>query len=210
MGEHTQINPPRGHTWGTPGTAVSSGDYGDSVYKEGLTAFFDNMPKSTMVKRDQSRNAMILLRNVTGGTLSGGDAVSFATGYPNMRAGSKVYLPPTASAFNDIDAIVDEWYGSGAVPNGHLFWAIIKGQVLAYTSYLAGAENLIPVGTRLVAGTASGSTATYAGKLGAADLTGATQLLANMMRKRIQALSAKTTANTNASILVEVDLGTAS
>lgn len=75
------------------------------------------------------------------------------------------------------------------------------------TSLAADATNLLPVGTILVALTAATSGSTTSGRPAPQDLTGATALLGNQIQNQIgTALSAKTTANTNADVLTLVHI----
>lgn len=72
------------------------------------------------------------------------------------------------------------------------------------TDLAAGANNLIPEGTVLVALTAATSGATTAGRVAPQDLTGATAALGLQVQNRLgYALSARTTAQTNTTILVD-------
>jgi hypothetical protein len=82
---------------------------------------------------------------------------------------------------------------------------VMEGPAVILTD-LAGADNnVLNVGTVVVALTGATSGATTAGRVAPQDLTGATALLADQIQNRIgYALTAKTTANTNADVLVDV------
>lgn len=106
---------------------------------------------------------------------------------------------------------VDEFLPSTGVPDGAYFWIVVEGPATVLTP-LAGSEfnGDVTEGTRLVALTAATSGATTSGRVAVENFTASTQTadysfahnnLANMIGR---ALSAKTTGNTNADLLLEV------
>lgn len=100
---------------------------------------------------------------------------------------------------------VDEWLPAAGVAVNDLFWIVVEGPATIQTPLAGDASNVIAVGDRLVSVTAATSGATTAGRATVQDLTGATALLGNQVQNRIGfALSAKTTANTNADLLIDV------
>jgi hypothetical protein len=102
-------------------------------------------------------------------------------------------------------AIVDEYLPAAGVADGDLFYGVIEGPSLCLTDLAGGANNLIPIGTSLVSLTAATSNATTAGRVAPQDLTGATGLLGNQLQNRIGvAITAMTTSQTNAGVLVDV------
>lgn len=205
--QHFKLTP--GKTWGTDGTAVAAADYGDSVNYEGCVQLLKNWNPSTNLARDGTDVVCLIVRNVTGITLSGGDAVIYKSGYIHKRVDGKVYVPPADTTVKGrVDGIIHDAYGSSSVYNGHLFLMVIKGQVLAKTAAGADALNVLAVGSELVAATAQSSQeADVSGRLALADLNAATIPLANMaLGSRIRALSAMTTSQTNTSVLVQCDL----
>lgn len=109
---------------------------------------------------------------------------------------------------DDIQGVVDEYLPStGCLPND-LCYIVIEGPSLCLTGLAADATNVINVKDRLVAlaGTSSGSTT--AGRVGTQILTGATAPLAKQIQNVLgRAMSAKTTTNTNADVLVDVHFG---
>jgi len=73
------------------------------------------------------------------------------------------------------------------------------------TALDGGADNVFNVNDVIVALTAATSQATTAGRVAPQVLTGATALLGNQVQNRLgRAMSAKTTANTNNSLLVNI------
>lgn len=106
---------------------------------------------------------------------------------------------------------VDEWLPSAGVPDGNYFWLVVDGPSQVLTSLSgAGFNGDISVGNVLVALTAVTSGATTAGRVANQNITGSSQatdytFILNQAENNIgRALSAKTTGNTNASLLVEV------
>jgi hypothetical protein len=99
---------------------------------------------------------------------------------------------------------VDEFLPAAGVPANDLFYIVVRGPATVITS-LSDMSADVVVGDRLVAITAVTSGATTSGRV--QPLPGATSstALANEILNTVgYALSAKTTANTNADLLVEV------
>lgn len=192
----------RGHTWhpaGYEATTVPESLYGDSGNFEGQVTTDANINPSTKALRDNTNCVLMLLRNSTSGTLTGGNAGTFASGYKYKRAGAKVTQIPDATHTGEVDFIVDDHY-TGTIPIGHLFWAIVKGQVNA-SIYTASA---VAIGDHLVASASSGA-------LMPCDKTGSAAALANniLAGAKIRALEVKTAtggAAAAATKLVEVNL----
>jgi hypothetical protein len=101
--------------------------------------------------------------------------------------------------------VVDEYLPAAGCPDNDLCYIVVEGPSLCLTDLAGGANNVINVETVLVALTAATSGATTAGRVAPQDLTGATALLAAQVANAVGlALTAKTTANTNADVLVDV------
>jgi len=106
---------------------------------------------------------------------------------------------------------VDEFLPAAGVPDGGYFWIVVRGPAMVITP-LAGTEfnGDITEGTVLVALTAITSGATTSGRLAVQNITGSTQtsdysfILSQAENYVGRALSAKTTGNTNADLLIEV------
>lgn len=98
---------------------------------------------------------------------------------------------------------IDEFLPAAGVPNNDLFYAVVEGPAMILTGLAADATNVFNVGDWVVAATAATSQATTAGRPAPQDLTGATAILGNNIQNRIgRALSAVTTSNTNANLLI--------
>lgn len=101
--------------------------------------------------------------------------------------------------------VVDDAYGTKTIAVNDLFYIVTEGAVECLPDLAAGANNLIPANTILVALTAATSGATTAGRIAPQDLTGATALLAEQVQNAIgRAITARTTANTTLSVLIEM------
>ncbi len=149
----------------------------------------------------------IFLRNNSGVTLypgylaqvarTGREAVKEVIGY-NNRADTHGCV------------LVDQWLPSTGVPNGYGFWGIIKGVVTAKTPMVDTDFNGdVAAFAPLVCVTAQFTTATTAGRLANITLAGQTAATAslNYMAGIVgRALSTKTTANTNTSLLVALNI----
>lgn len=141
----------------------------------------------------------MLVENASGIALSPKREVVFGTGKTNQEISSYVYLNAVRAA-----GIVDPEVSS--VPNGHVFWIVRKGLTVGYTAYAADATNVFAENTPFVSATAATSQAASAGLLAAPTFAGATAVLAaQLVAIQGRALSAKTTANTVAELLVDVD-----
>lgn len=101
--------------------------------------------------------------------------------------------------------VVDEWLPTAGVANGDYFWLVVAGPTLVLNDIASGAGTVIAERDVLVALTAATSQATTAGRVAVQDLTGATALLGNAVQNAFgRALSARTTAETNSSVLVDL------
>lgn len=105
--------------------------------------------------------------------------------------------------------LVDEFLPTAGVPSNAYFYIVVEGPALALTDLGAGANNLLPIDTVLIALTAATSGATTAGRVApqsslvtaATTHTGAD--IMNAAQNKIGAgLTAKTTTQTNNDILV--------
>lgn len=111
---------------------------------------------------------------------------------------------------------VDEFVPSGGVRHGDLCWVVVEGPAMCQTAYTGGAFNGdIAAGDKLhsvtaSAGTTAAGTTSAAGRVAgftvvAATTAGQFTSLKNYLQNYLgQALTARTTGNTNADILVDV------
>lgn len=211
MSAHTQGDVARGSTFYGPNATIDTDNYGTSVDMEGLKQSFpDTIAPSAGNKeriRSGDRCLAILVRNTSGSTLLPGQAVSWASGYRGRRVDG---LVRTTAA--PVAGIVDDHLAAAGVRNGDMFWLIVGGPCLCKTSLAGNAENVISQEGALVALTAATSGATTAGRVVAQSLTASSQLtdyssVINQANNLIgHAMSAKTTGNTNADVLVYLQL----
>lgn len=151
---------------------------------------------------NQSDLVVMAVRNVGAAALLPGRLVTWAAGYTKRRVDGYARTDAVQVA-----GVVDPYLSTAGVRVNDVFWLVIKGLTYAKTALSAGAANLLPEGTILVALTAATSGATTAGRVAPQDLTGATAVLGGQIQNRIgQVLSAKTTANTNVDILIDLQL----
>lgn len=167
---------------------------------EGQEYTVEDVDPATGIVRSGIPVTLRVVRNTSGGALLPKRLGRFSTaqaygtavdGYVNATAG--VGYP------------IDEYLPATGVANNDLFYVVIKGPAIFLTDLAGGASNVFNVGDRVVGLTAATSGATTAGRVAPQDLTGATAPLANQIQNRLGfAMSAKTTGNTNADLLVNV------
>lgn len=198
----------RGRTF-YDGNTIDTANY-DGIPLEGKEYVFEDVdpraaatsPGSSPGQRTGRYVRCRIVRNVSGVTLlpkrvvSGQKTAGMFTkridGYTTLTAGDRL-------------GVIDEYLPAAGVKNGDLFWLVVEGPALCLTDIAGGAANVINVGDRVVALTAATSQATTAGRVASQDITGATSVLGGQIENMIgRALSARTTANTNTDILVDV------
>lgn len=150
----------------------------------------------------------VLMRNTSGGTLLGKRFVNrdATAGYDFTKEVNGY----TATDYKTGIVLVDPFLPSGGVAANDIFWGVIKGTVLCLTPTAdADFKGDIAVGAVLVACTAAGTTTTAAGRVcnhSLANNTDAAGARNAALGAVGFALSAKTTANTNADILVKLNI----
>jgi hypothetical protein len=148
----------------------------------------------------------VLLRNTSGAALYAKRLALLGEGYDSTHA---CYGHQQATGFcrvNDQRAvIVDPWLPSTGVPDNDIFWGILKGRCLVKTTYATMVA--IAAGDPLFAGTINSTSGNSTGggvaKAELANATDATLALAIPLHIIGWAITAKTTDNTNADILIE-------
>lgn len=204
MAHYENLPFPRGGTFfggGTPSTTDGSDNLeGKEYWCEDL-----DYSASSGVKPHRSGHLVRLrvVRNASGGALLPKQRVSFKATAGNYLIGQ--VDGKCNSTAQGATAVVDEFLPAAGVAANDLFYVVVEGPAMHLTDLAGGASNLINVGSLLVCLTAVTSGATTAGRVAPQDLTGATANLGIQIQNRIgYALSAKTTANTNADVLVYV------
>lgn len=152
------------------------------------------------------------VRNISGGALLPKRLVSPAA---TSTSGYTGYLKEV-DGYADVDAEhcypVDEWLPAAGVADDDIFYIVVKGPATILTSLSGDANNVVDVGDTLVAQTAVTSGATTAGRgiplsqleAGTNTTTAVNAYIAANQNVIGRAMSAKTTANTNADLLVYV------
>jgi len=181
----------------------------DLTYSEGILGhenYFDHKSVPTefgpILLTSQKKICARLVRNVSGIALLPGYTVTWrdADGIRNKEVDG--YARTTAA---EVAGIVDPFLPSSGVRDDDVFWLIVAGPVLAKTSLAGNAENVISRGDIMYALTAATSQATTAGRvISYAATTGTTTALSQILNRIGRAMSAKTTDNTNADVLVDV------
>ena len=205
---------PRGKTYfnatSTVATANRSGHSEDLL---GLVRPFEDLTPGALpvpaVRRSMGHVLCMLVRNTSTVALLPGRLVSWKSGYRGKEVDGYTRTTGCEAA-----GVVDEFLPASGVQIGDVFWLVIKGHVLCKTGYNSVAAN-ISAGDMLIAVTAANSTGTSQTEDGritsrtdslftATETTDGT--LGNVMRNRIGvAASGKTTSQTDADILVELD-----
>ena len=191
-------NPPfgRGETFFQGDTANAT----DGAELEGKEWVFEDKSPTDRTARSNKYCRCRIVRNTSGIALLPKRIARFELSAVDYGAQADGYTTTTAAEGFPID----EYLPAAGVPANDLFWIVIEGPAVVLTS-LSDLTADLAAGAWVVAITAVTSQATTAGRVTNNDLTGATALLANQVLNRIgRCLSAKTTQNTNADLLVEV------
>lgn len=206
--------PQRGKVYltGPNRTADSSATTSKAI--EGIVKVFKDLDYSgsgvgARAPRSGGEVTCILVRNTSGISLLPKMAVVWKSGARGKQVDGYARARPDRA----IAGIVDEWLPSTGVANNDYFWLTVKGPTLAITGMAGDETNVISVDDWLVNVTAAASTfSTTAGRVGpqilptSGETTNITFAASEKAYKFARAMSAKTTANTNANILVYVDL----
>lgn len=202
-------NPPfgRGETFYNGGT-IDTNNLG-GLNLEGMIWTFEDedlTPGSVGAKNIRTGRPVrcMCVRNVSAGALLPKRLVTLQTGGTDGR-----FYTGRVDGYARLTAAraypVDEYLPAAGVPVNDLFWVVIEGPAKVLTDLASGAGSVFNVGDVVVALTAATSGATTAGRVAPQDLTGATANLGNQVMNYVgHALSAATTSNTGADLLVEV------
>ena len=192
--------PVRGQTWET-GTASSPKQ---SKYREGTLYIYNDTEKQTGVDTPRSGKQVVmkLVRNVSGVALEAKRIVKYKSGT------SRTHVDGYCNADHEnVAGAVDEFVPTAGVPNNHLFLVAVRGPALIKTSLAGNAQNVISDGDIMTALTAATSQATTAGRVQSfAATSNMTNAVSAAINRIGRALSAKTTANTNADLLVDLEI----
>lgn len=190
---------PLGRTWANGQFTPASTD---GANLEGLE--IEVVDKGVSITgRSHRRRKLRIVRNVNPISALGKRLVALKAGAMGTQIDG--YCKSTAQGFiYPLDEYLTT-YTPGGVPQYDLCYIVVRGPAIVLTDLAGGANNLLPTDTVLVGLTGATSGATTAGRVAPQDLTGATALLGNQIQNAIgRALSGRTTAETNADILVDV------
>ena len=202
--------PQRGKTYltGPQRTADTTATVSKAI--EGAIKTFKDIDYSTnpTTHRSDGEVTAILVRNASGVALLPKMAVTWKAANRGKQVDGYADFSPDRA----IAGIVDEWLPAAGCPANDYFWLVVKGPTLALTAKEADGTNVIEVDDWLVNVTAAASThSTTSGRVipaiaVAGVTTNITFAQSSNLYKFARAMSAKTTANTNADVLVYVDL----
>lgn len=200
MSDNVTGLPKRGFTYhgGTPDSI------GKTLGLEGHPMkFMDDYPGSggVRVKRSDNQVHAILVRNVSGITLTPGRTVSWKAGFRGRRIDGF-----TTTTAQEVAGVVDDQLPAAGVANNDLFWLIVKGPVLLKTPLAGGAGNVFAEGDVLVALTAATSQATTAGRPAVLASAATTNTAAAIINRFARVMSAMTTGQTNQNMLVDLNI----
>jgi hypothetical protein len=196
----------RGQTFGG-GFLTLAGTDGQDI--EGSDKYFEdiNVTTSPPLRRSNSLVKCRAVRNFTSGSLT--SATGSIALLPKRIAQCDLANNSRAIGYTTVDGgrgfPIDEFLPAAGVVNWDLFWVVLAGPAMVLTPLDGGADNVINADDVLTSLTAATSQATTAGHVKTAVWTGATAVLAVEIAHIIgTALSTKTTANTNANLLIDV------
>ena len=154
-------------------------------------------------KRTQHTVTCRVVQNDSAGALLPGYLVTFQAGSNNSIVDGKT----TTTGANGV--VVDEWLPAAGVAQYDLFYVVIRGPSSVYTSLAGDGENVIDEDDILIALTGATSGATTSGRVIQQVLTAKTTELDTDLALQFngafaRALSAKTTTQTNNTILAYI------
>ena len=183
--------------------ASSTGSTTDGVQLEGKEWMFEDFNPATKTLRSNQYVKCRVVRNTSAGVLLPSRLANLAVA-PNSNGAFGGQVDGYATTLAQRAYPIDEFLPAGGVQVNDLFWIVTEGPAMVLTD-LAALTGVISIGSKVVAQTAVTSGATTAGRVLLQDLTGATAPLANQAQNYVgHAMTAATTSQTNASILVNV------
>lgn len=190
----------RGKTFYGPSATIDSNNLGGADLLGNEKWFTDTINSGSPTTRSKRRVLCRLVRNSSGITLAGKRLVKFKAGTNGTEVDGYTRIQGEGAY-----ACSDEYLTSAGVRDGDVFWVVIKGPAVVTTSVAGDAGNVITNTSRVIAATAAASTGTTAGRVEVITQVASTQLGTVGIQSLGVAQSAKTTANTGADLLVDVD-----
>lgn len=177
--------------------------------REGSLMEFDDVDPTVAAgvktKRTNRKVTCLLVRNAAAAALLPKFVVKWKSAKRGLQVDGYTCITNEAAA-----GVVDEFLGSSGVAVNDLFWITVKGPTLIKTPLEGDATNVINLDDLLGALTGATSGATTSGRVRVNALTATSTATTDgkfgdvLMNSFGRALSAKTTANTNADVLVDV------
>jgi hypothetical protein len=193
---------PRGQT-GLEIQASSTGSTADLTQYEGKEWWFEDVDPVNKTTRTNQFVKCRVVRNTGTFALRPKRVARFSLA-PNANGSFGSQIDGYAAVTAERCYPVDEYLPSGGVGVNDLCWIVTEGPALCLTD-LAALGSVIDIGDKVVSQTAATSGATTAGRVVEQVLTGATSPLAVQIMHYIgHAMTARTTNNTDADILVNV------
>lgn len=195
----------RGRTFYDMTASIDTSNYGGKEY-EGIEAeFIDRNPFSNTQPNPRSNRIVRcrMVRNVAGIALIPSKLASIKT----ATYGGQIDGYATTTAQTNVFAI-DEYLPSAGVRNYDMCWVVTEGPALILNSIAGDVTNNLTIDTIVVALTAVTSQSTTAGRVAPQDFTG-TQSTGSALAGQVQGaigrvLTAKTTTQTNTTVLIDV------
>jgi len=200
MSDRVSSLPRRGRTYsgGTPSSI------GQSVGLEGYVQDFKDELRTgagVLSQRSGQMTTAMLVRNASGIALLPGRSVAWSAGFRGRRVAG--YTTLTAQ---EVAGYVDDQLPSTGVANNDMFWLLRRGPALIRTAHVAGAGNVFAVNDVLVALTAVTTGAVTAGRPAVLAVAATTNTAEAIINRIGRVVSAMTTSQTNANMLVELQL----
>lgn len=203
MADHVTALPIRGKTYfgGSPSSST------DGAGVLGVMMDFDDVTPGSGVRapRSNRRTTCILVRNASGIALLPKRTARWKSGSKFKEVDG--YTTTTAA---EAAGVIDEHLPAAGVAANDLFWLAVKGPSLMLTDLAGGVNNSVALNDVLIAMTAVTSQSTTAGRIAPWGLTATSTQTTDgtytnyLLHYLGRALSARTTANTNADILVDL------
>jgi hypothetical protein len=172
----------------------------------GVEKWFTDENPSTGSRRSNRAVLRRLVRNSSGVNLKPKRLCRFKVGTMGAEVDGYTHVPSQGSYI-----VLDEFLPTAGVRTGDICWGVIRGPATVITSELADAGNLITQGAQVVAATGATSQAdSSAGRVAIQTFNASTAVdqstnLNSAVNAVGRAMSAKTTANSDADLLVDVD-----
>lgn len=199
MADNVGNKPPRGFSESLPTGATIA----QSKFRLGADySYPDRVPVANGADTTRSNRSLVmrLVRNTSGISLAPKRYVTWESDSEGLNVDG--YCDVTAER---LAGVVDEFLPASGAPDDALFLIARKGPAMTLTPLTGNADNVINVGDLMGGLTSVTSQATTSGRAKAVAAV-STHVPATIKNVGGRAMSAKTTANTNADMLVDLDI----